>query len=114
MAVVAESEFDRGHLAGIVAERLDSHDRHFETINGSLEKIAANLERQTLALQRLADQNISRDATVITTAAALKDAEEARRDKSAQSWTPISKALAILGAAIAAGGFIITLVLFAR
>jgi hypothetical protein len=109
-----ESEFDRGHTAGGIAERLDSHDRHFTAINGSLEKIAANLGLQTLALQRLADQNVSRDATVITTAAALKDAEEARRDKSTQSWTPVSKALALLGAAVTVAGLIITIVLAAK
>lgn len=107
----SESEFDRGHLAGKISERLDSHDKHFAAINGSLGDVARELHEMRLSVQRLGDQAISRDATVVTTAAALKDAEEARRDKTTQAWTPIAKALAILGAAIGVGGFIVTIVL---
>jgi hypothetical protein len=110
----SESEFDRGHLAGEIAARLEGHDRHFSTINGSLERIAANLEKQTLAIQRLGDQAESAAKTVITTASALKDAEAARREKSNQSWTPVAKGLAILGSAVAVIGLIVTIVLATR
>lgn len=114
MTAEETKEFERGHAAGEIAARLAEHDKHFQTINGSLERIASNLALQTLALQRLADQNVSRDATVITTAAALKEAEEARRDKVTQSWTPIAKALAILGSSVTVVGLVISLILATR
>jgi hypothetical protein len=91
-------------MAGEIAARLAGHDKHFASINGSLADIAKEMHGLTLAVQRLSDQAISRDATVVTTAAALKDAEEARRGLSEQSWTPVSRVLAVLGglAALAA------------
>jgi hypothetical protein len=51
--------------------------------------------------ERLGDQAISRDATVVTTAAALKDAEDARRSTSERSWTPVARVLAFIGGASA-------------
>lgn len=53
----------------------------------------------TLAVQRLGDQAVSRDATVVTTAAALKDAEDARRSKSEQGWTPVQRIIALVALA---------------
>ena len=91
------ADYDAGHLAGRVDARLADHDKHFAAINGSLGDIAREMHQLTLAVQRLGDQAISRDATVVTTAAALKDAEEARRGKAEQSWSPWAKTLAALG-----------------
>jgi hypothetical protein len=108
---MAESEFDRGHTAGEIAARLEGHDRHFQTINGSLERIAGSLEQQTLAIQRLGDQAESAAKTVITTASALKDAEDVRRSKTEQSWSPVQKALAVIGAFVTVTGLIVTIVL---
>lgn len=101
---MTESEFDRGHAAGEINERLASHDRHFAKINGSLEDIARELGKMTLAVQRLGDQADANAKTVITTAAALKDAEDARRAKTEQSWSPVQKFLAVLVAAVAVVG----------
>jgi hypothetical protein len=63
-----------------------------------------------LAVQRLGDQAISRDATVVTTAAALKDAEEARRSTADQSWSPWAKIFAAVGgiAALIGAYYLIT------
>lgn len=91
-------EYQRGHEAGGIAERLDSHDRHFATINGSLGDIAREMAKFTLAIQRMSDQAEAREATVLTTAAALKAAEEARRASAEQSWTPVTKIFAVLAA----------------
>jgi hypothetical protein len=99
-------EYDRGHLAGEIAARLAGHDKHFAAINGSLADIASRLHELTLAVQRLGDQAVSRDATVVTTAAALKDAEEARRAKSETSWSPLARASTILGVLVAIGTLI--------
>lgn len=62
--------FDRGHIAGEIATRLADHDRHFDEINGSIGRFADEMQRLRLEVQRLADQAVSRDATVLTTASA--------------------------------------------
>lgn len=104
--------YDRGTVAGKIDARLAGHDKHFARINGSLERIANEMHELRLAMQalaaqtnardqRLEDQAISRDATVLTTAAALKDAETARRDKSESNWTPLAR-VAVAVSAIAA------------
>jgi hypothetical protein len=87
MAESSQEAFDRGAAAGEIAARLLGHDKHFEKINGSLDRVAEEMHGLKLAVQRLGDQAVSRDATVLTTAAALKDAEEARRDKTEQAWS---------------------------
>jgi hypothetical protein len=105
--------YDRGVTAGGIAERLASHDRHFETINGSLERVAEEMHKLRLAVQRLGDQAISDATTRVTTAAALKDAEEARRSRTETAWSPIQKILAVLaGFAVLVGAVvgIVTLV----
>lgn len=58
----------------------------------------------TLAVQRLGDEATAREATVLTTAAALKTAEDVRRDTNEQSWSPIQRLLGAVGgiAALAA------------
>lgn len=83
---------------GRVDARLDQMDRHFETINGSIEKTANELHGVLLALQRISDQQVANAATVVTTAAALKDAEEARRARTEQSWSPWQKLFAVVAA----------------
>jgi hypothetical protein len=98
MSQAADEAYDRGHIAGGIDERLRGHDLHFAAINGQLVKVFEEMHALTLAVQRLGDQAVSRDATVVTTAAALKEAEAARRAKTEQSWTPVSKVFAALGA----------------
>ena len=101
MGEPVEDAYERGHIAGEIAARLAGHDRHFAAINGSLADLAREMHGLTLAVQRLGDQAVSRDATVVTTAAALKDAEDARRAKSEQSWSPWQKIFAAVGASAA-------------
>lgn len=52
---MAEDEYNRGHAAGSIAERLAGHDKHFAAINGSLERLASQEEIHTLKLQRIQD-----------------------------------------------------------
>lgn len=101
MTEPVQEAYDRGVLAGEINARLAGHDAHFAAINGSMAKMAAEMHNLTLAVQRLGDQAVSRDATVLTTAAALKDAEDARRSKTEASWSPWQKLFAVLGAAAA-------------
>lgn len=76
----------------LVAFQIADHGKRLDTHEALITSL-------TLTVQRLSDQAVARDATVVTTAAALKDAEEARRDKDTQGWTPAQRAFAVLGAA---------------
>lgn len=97
---IAQAAFERGQIVA----RLDEHDRRFQGINGSQARAAESLAKIEMTVQRLADQAEAREATVITTAAALKAAEETRaaaivaaREKSEQSWTPLTRMYAATG-----------------
>jgi hypothetical protein len=98
--------YDAGHTAGGIDARLAGHDRHFARINGSLEKMASELAAVNLSLNRLADSADADRRTVVTTAAALKDADDARRDTNTDRWSPWQKAIAVIGAAAAVVGIV--------
>lgn len=93
-------EYERGKID----ERLASHDKHFERINGSLTDVAENLASLNLGIQRLVDSAQADRATVLTTAKALKDAEEARRDKGDARWSPVQRLAVVLGGMAAVVG----------
>jgi methyl-accepting chemotaxis protein len=91
------SSFDRGVAAGEISQRLKEHDQHFAKINGSMERVADELQKQTLAIQRMSDAMTANEATVLKTAAALKEAEEARRDRSETRWSPLTRLGVVIG-----------------
>lgn len=111
-----QEAFDRGHTAGEIAEQLRRHENHLAKINGSTEKTAVALvalndtqQQMALQLQRLGDQMESSARTVVATAAALKEADEARRNADDRSWSPFARAFAAV-AALAAVATIVGLV----
>lgn len=62
---------------------------------------AVTVERHALALQRLELDATAAKATVEVTAKALREAEEARRDKTEQSWSPVARLNLVLGVFVA-------------
>ena len=94
----AGDDFERGHAAGALSERLAEHDRHFTRINGSMERIAAEMHELVLAVQRLADAAEADLTTALTLAAGLKDADQARRDSTEQHWSPVARLIAAVAA----------------
>jgi hypothetical protein len=106
-----ETDYARGVAAGQVLSRLDSHDKHFAKLNGSMERVADELARVFLVVQRLGDAADADRATVLVTADALEKAEKARRDKSETGWTPFQRWLTVIGV-IAAIATVITYVIF--
>jgi hypothetical protein len=102
-------DYDRGVAAGEIAQRLAGHDEHLAKINGSVDRVADRLDALVLAVQRLADATAADRATVVTTAAALKDADEARRATDVRHWTPFQRGIAVIGAV----GVIATIVYYA-
>ena len=97
-------EYERGKIQGRTDNRLDDHDVHFAKINGSVEGLRDEVAKLALAIQRLIDQGVANAATVVTTASALKDADQARRDKATQTWSPFAKTVTVLGVVIAGLG----------
>lgn len=105
MPETPEAAFDRGHIAGGIEEQLRAHDKHFSEINGSVLRTAQELTALRAVIQQglsglrldiqgLTDQAKASDATVIATAKALKDAEEARRNVAETRWSPFAKLIA--------------------
>jgi hypothetical protein len=107
------SEYDDGVAAGKIVERLDHHDRHFQTINGSIDRLADHTAKLVLELQRLADQAVARDATAVALAAALKEAEASRRAQGEHKWSPVSRTITVILAVVAVAGVILTIVAMA-
>jgi DNA anti-recombination protein RmuC len=105
---VSDDDYERGHLAGEIAARLADHDRHFEKINGSMERVATELHALNLNVQSLADQAKADAVTRVATAQALKDAEEARRNKDEQAWSPITRLFAVIAAIGVVAGMALT------
>jgi hypothetical protein len=89
----SSSEYDRGRVDATLTE----HGQHLAKINGSMEKVSRELHDLNLGIQRLADAADADRSTVKVTAEALKNAEQARRDKSETSWSPLQR----IGAAVA-------------
>src|SRR5450755_4998150 len=97
---INEVEYQRGRVDAI----LSNHDKHLDKINGSVEALAVNMEKMasntqalTMTVQRLADAADADRKTVKVTAEALKQAEEARRDKSEKHWTPFQRIIFVIG-----------------
>jgi hypothetical protein len=81
-------EFDRGQEAGKIAARMAGYDHHFDLINGSIADSAKALNGLTLIIQSLRDSMEADRNTAKALALALKEAEDARRRKQEESWSP--------------------------
>lgn len=99
-------EYDRGHVAGRIEERLTRHEVHLDKINGSMADVAKELSRLNLGVQALRDQQTSSataaaaaalEKTVATTAQALREANDARRQTSEVHWSSWAKLFAAVG-----------------
>lgn len=105
-----EDAFARGQESGKIIARLDGHDRLLAAINGSQARTAEAVAELSRQVQRLGDQAIAREATVITTAKALKDAQDAQRDKTEQSWLTPLRLTALLASVATVAGTIVGLI----
>jgi len=94
-AVSEREAYDRGREAGEIHARLAGHDQHFAAINGTIARFGDEMHELVLAVQRLGDQALARQAVEDAATAALAAAAAAR-------WSPVAKALAVLSVLIAA------------
>lgn len=98
-----EGEYRKGR----VDATLDEHTAHLQKINGSIERFAVAVEALTLQIQRLGDAAGADRRMVITTAAALKQADEARRDRGDSRWSPVQKVVVVVSGLAAAVGTVV-------
>lgn len=96
MTEAEETARQRGREQGAIESQLAQHAEHLERINGSTERTSQNLQRLDLAMQHMIDAFAAAADTVVATAKALEEAEQARRIKSEQVWSPVQKAIAVL------------------
>jgi anti-sigma-K factor RskA len=111
---VADTEFERGHTAGAIAQRLNDHDKHFEKINGSIEVFDAHIRALTASIAEQGQLSAARERQMVATAAALAVSEQARRDRSIQSWSPWQKIATATVALMALAGFGLGLLRYLR
>lgn len=85
-----------------VADRVDDLRQRVDVHDGDITTLKSTT-------QRLDEQATAEQAKAVALAAALKEAEATRRQKSEQSWTPWQRIGGALGGAIAFGAFLVGL-----
>jgi hypothetical protein len=128
--------FERGHREGGVDALLAEHGQHLKQIHGSMDRVGdeladlktayvkasgeflsalAQLEiRFNASIQELKAQRAADAATATTTARALESERKLRVERSAASWTPMQRLLAIAVGAGAIVGIITTILALTR
>jgi hypothetical protein len=96
-----QDAYDRGKVDGLLAAKVEEQGQHLDRINGSMEKVATSLADLVLGVSALEQQMAADEKTRISTAQALKDAEEARRTADESKWAPWARVTAIVVAATA-------------
>jgi len=112
-----EQTFERGRLAGETANRLHGLEAQYSDLRGTLRDVLTGVTGLQLGMQELSLDAAANAATVVKTAAAVKDAKDtqdaaakAETEKSGERWTPFGRFIAALsGTGVTAGiifGFI--------
>jgi hypothetical protein len=128
MSESSQAAFERGHRAGGVEAQLAEHQKHLQTINGSIDRGVDGLASVNLTVQHMYDELTAKLDTVIATAKAAADtvvataealrqqgdaqrtADQDATTKSDRSWTPFTRFFAVLAAT--ATGVVIWATLF--
>ena len=99
------TDFDRGHAAGEIAERLREHDRRLEKINGSVDRMADKAEDQNTEMARFRGEITAFRGEISTVRQSLESAVTAVRDahasKEKQADRRWARVLAVVGAVAA-------------
>lgn len=106
-----QQAYDRGKEDGQLARTVAEQGEHLKKINGSMAEVATKLGELVLGVHSLEQQMAADEKTRISTAQALKDAEDARRDADETKWAPWTRVLAVV---VAATGVLTFVVLFAN
>lgn len=100
-------EYERGHREGGIDARLAAYDLHFKDINGSIRdftkemgQLNSGMDGVRSDIRAILASLDAAERTRIATAQALKEQEEARRDKNTDSWTPLQRGMAVIAAVV--------------
>lgn len=104
------SDFERGHHIGGQDAQLAQHERRLDVVNGSIIDSKKAIEVLTLAVQQLVDKFEASAQAAIMLAAALKDADEARRNMAVQAAQPTQRRQALILVVASVVGMIVGLV----
>ncbi len=85
-----------------LGSRVDSHEREIASVKLDV----SELKSQTQTLKEGADAD---KKTAVALALALKEADETRRTKSEQTWTPFQRGVVLVGGITGAVGFYLTI-----
>lgn len=87
-------------VLNLVAFQVTDHGRRLDRAEG-------NIDSLNLVTQRLGDDAQASRATALSLAKALKEADEARRDKSAEQWSPFQRVAVAISAATALAAIVL-------
>ena len=104
------SDFDRGHAAGEIAERLREHDRRLEKINGSVDRMADKAEDQSTEMARLRSEIGSVRQALEAATAAVRDAHARRQKRSERRWARYAIIVGAVAALATIAGLAVALV----
>lgn len=111
------SDYDRGRKAGVTDATLKQHEQRLDVINGSIvdtknavEAQRKSIELQTLTLQKLSDKVEAGAQAALMLAAALKEADEARRTADVTSAQPAQRRQSTIMVVVAVVGMLVGLV----
>jgi hypothetical protein len=90
-----QQAFTRGYESGRVNTRLDGHDAQLKEMTNTLTKVVDIEAQLTLAVQALGKEALARDDKALALALALEEADETRRNKDTETWTPKAKLIAV-------------------
>ena len=80
-----------------------------DQLTETVKQHTAEISALQMFTQRLADEATASHETALSLAKALKDADEARRSQSEQTWTPFQRIITVMVALAAVAGFVIAL-----
>jgi hypothetical protein len=90
-------------ILNLVAFRMDD-------ISATVKEHGEEISALKMFTQRLSDDAKASRETALSLAKALKEADEARRDKSEQTWTPFQRTITALSALTAVTAVVISLI----
>jgi hypothetical protein len=102
-----KDEYARGRAEGEIREKLASHDRRLDAINGQLGTVAGRLTDLVLMVQRVADQTTASGET-------QRIVQQAVTARAQQAWAPWQRTLAVLGGLGVLVGAVVSIVVLAR
>ena len=108
-----QETFERGRITGETAARLHGLENQYVDLRGTLREVLSGVTGLQLGMQELSLDAAANAATVVKTAAAVKDAKDtqdaaakAESEKSGEAWTPFGRFIAGLSGTGVIGGII--------